>query len=243
MNNRAVVLLSGGMDSAVALFWAASSLEVVGALNFDYGQRGAGLEWKAANRVMTAYRAVYDMSGPLTWYKLNLHVDSALTIPDAPLGQQRHGLPSTFVPGRNMIFIAHAAAVAWEVDARYIIGGWSGVDTDYPDCSEKFLQRMSHAASTALGRTTCPYGLLVKSPLSTITKAEAVTLGVAEGVPFGLTRSCYDFGQKPCMQCDSCIKRVDAFIVAGVRDPLVASTAEGWSAFVHDWEMEHAQGD
>jgi len=143
-----------------------------------------------------------------------------------------YGQPMTFVPGRNLIFISYATAMAYNLNAKYIIGGWSSVDVDYPDCSERFLKTASWAGSIAIGRGYS--GLYIKSPLSRLTKAETVTMGEELGVPWHVTRSCYAGDDEPCLECDSCLLRVRAFITAGVHDPLVKDHVS-WSELVNNW--------
>lgn len=253
--DKSIVLLSGGMDSAVALYWAAKRYEIVSVMNFDYGQHGAQGELNSATMVLgslKAYGAVEPLHDGRIMVDQHLHilkvriripVRSALTSdlgsldPDA---KDRYGQPMTFVPGRNLIFISYATAVAYDLGARCIIGGWSGIDVDYPDCNPDFLDNIGIAGSLAIGRGLD--GLVVRSPLASLTKAETVSLGESLGVQWNLTRSCYAGDDKPCLKCDSCLVRVKAFIAAGVRDPLVADDVD-WDALIdrinrHDMAIE-----
>jgi len=251
---KSVVLLSGGMDSAVAFYWADQNTEVVAVINFAYGQRGAQHEFAAARSL---HQVVYGVGldvppgvPPLITMDVQMPTRSTLTGYDEgldPRAVDHYGLPITFVPGRNLIFIAYATAVAYNVDANVIIGGWNAVDVDYPDCTPAFLGAASGAATRALGRQVWTraeepggfvYGLTAHSPVLRLTKAETVTLGESMGVPWELTRSCYDYSPDPCMYCDSCVKRVNAFIQAGVEDPLVMQSwrCGTWGDFVVEWQ-------
>ena len=229
--DKAIVLLSGGMDSATALYWAAERYHIAAVLNFNYGQRGAVHEFRCANMLLASLKAQCKVQSRTELESLLVvypKIFSTLMVSGAPLKLEkldRYGQPFTFVPGRNLIFISYATAVAYDLNARYIIGGWSGIDVSYPDCSRSFLESASIAAALAIGRSAYGYSsdseLEIKSPLSRLTKAETVTLGESLGVPWELTRSCYADDMEPCLACDSCILRVKAFIAAGVRDPLV----------------------
>jgi len=209
------------MDSATALYWARDEvgLEVVRVMTFDYGQRGSGLEWDCARALVE--HAGLDEIIHIDNY-LDIMADCALQSPMASLepGEVHAGLPTTYVPARNLILIAHAAAVAFEVNANMIIGGWTSVDTDYPDCRPMFLALAAQAASLAVGRFTDQ--LQVYSPVQYTSKTDIVKMGEKLGVPWELTRSCYDGYKAPCLKCDSCLKRIKAFVEAGVCDPLVA---------------------
>lgn len=236
--DKAVVLLSGGMDSAVALYWAAKHYEIAAIMNFDYGQHGADLEAQAATRLLGVLKVQSAMAqsgsvqNPMETMgiikcSIRIPVVSSLTHNYGldPSLKDAHDQPMTFVPGRNLIFISYATSVAYDVNAKYIIGGWSSVDVDYPDCSARFLIAAGSAAALAIGRGPSEDALGVKSPLSSLTKAETVAMGEELGVPWELTRSCYAGDEEPCLECDSCRLRIRAFITAGVRDPLVCDDA------------------
>lgn len=229
--SKAVVLLSGGMDSAVALYHTATmardevrpAVSVV--MHFSYGQRGEQYEWQRSVELVNHMRDRFPQQ-PLGFIRQTIHVPvlSSLISTTGSLDPSEldgHGQPSTFVPGRNMIFISYATAVAYNVGAEYIIGGWSSVDVDYPDCSDEFLVLVAGAASCALGRSMNPYGLQVISPISALSKVGTVNLGESLGVPWELTRSCYADTEHPCLECDSCHLRTQAFLSADVRDPLI----------------------
>lgn len=234
--DKVVVLLSGGMDSAVALYWAAEYYEIAAIMNFDYGQHGANLELQAATRLLGVLKVMHVGSDcEMAFQSLGI-IKCSIRIPVVsslthnygldPSLKDAHDQPMTFVPGRNLIFISYSTSVAYDVNAKYIIGGWSSVDVDYPDCSQRFLVAAGVAASIAIGRDGVEgQQLYVKSPLSMLTKAGTVTMGEELGVPWALTRSCYAGGAEPCLECDSCLLRVRAFITADVRDPLVCDDA------------------
>jgi len=222
--SRAIVLLSGGMDSATALYWALKEpeIEVVRVMTFDYGQRGSDHEWESAHALVE--RAELDENIHIANH-LDIEADCALQNSDASLepGEPCVGLPTTYVPARNLILIAHAAAVAFETEADMIIGGWNSIDTNYPDCLPVFLSAARRAAALALG--LAPYQLRIYSPVQYMSKTDIVEAGERLGVPWELTRSCYDGYEMPCLRCDSCLKRIKAFVEAGVCDPLMPMDA------------------
>jgi 7-cyano-7-deazaguanine synthase len=221
---KAVCLLSGGLDSATCLAFARREGFECYALSFDYGQRHA-VELAAARRVAEALGA----SGHRT-VKIDLRVfgHSALTDDiDVPKGRDEaamgEGIPVTYVPARNTIFLSFALAWAEVLEASDIFIGVNALDySGYPDCRPEFIQAFEQMANLATkagveGRT----GLRVRTPLIALSKADIVRLGAELGVPFGLTHSCYDpdAAGRACGQCDSCLLRARGFREAGVPDP------------------------
>jgi len=224
-SKKAVVLLSGGMDSSVALYHAVKFHKVLAVVTFMYNQRGEQYEVEAAIDLVSAAGIDMDL---LTVTRIPMVALSALTSELAsldPQAQDAHGQPSTFVPGRNFIFIAHATAIAYECGAEIIVGGWNSVDVNYPDCKVPFLSLAGMAASLALGRRIDK--LQVYAPVVHLSKKQIVDMGELLEVPWELTRSCYASEAEPCLECDSCRKRLNAFVQAGVRDPLITD-GEHW---------------
>ena len=247
--DKAIVLVSGGMDSAVALYWAAERYKIAAVMNFDYGQHGADWEQAAATLVLgklkinqlqlkSELRTVNPHLALMT-IRLKIPVRNALTEDMGldPTVTDIYGQPMTFVPGRNLIFISYATSIAYNIDAQWIIGGWSGMDVDYPDCSDRFLTSAGITASIAIGRGS--HGLAIYSPISRASKAGTVVMGEELGVPWEYTRSCYAGDEKPCLACDSCKLRIKAFIAAGVRDPLIDDD-DVWEALIDTYSREDA---
>lgn len=218
---KSIVLLSGGMDSAVAYYWAKKSTKIVTELFFDYGQKGVGWERIAASSI--AQHAVHRVQ---IYYPPSIR-STILTNSDM-YEVKRRDVPASFVPGRNLTMISIAGGVAYELGAELIIGGWTQVDVDYPDCSSYFLRLAGDAACEAIGGK--PGSLEVFSPILYYNKSDIVRMGEELGVPWKDTRSCYGNQQQPCMNCGSCLKRATAFLKAGVRDPIVSD--ERWDDFV-----------
>ncbi len=233
MAHPAIILLSGGLDSAVALACARRDGHETWALSFDYGQRHRH-ELAAAARVANSLGAARDVT-----LKLDLRTigGSALTadidVPKDRLASElAHGIPSTYVPARNLIFLSCAAALAETARARDIYIGVNAVDySGYPDCRAEFIKAFEHAANlgTKTGvdantQASSDPWLRVRMPLVTLTKAEIIKLGTTLGVDFSLTHSCYDpvvsgATVLACARCDSCQIRARGFKDAGVPDP------------------------
>lgn len=221
---RAVVLLSGGLDSATALAIARAQGYACHALSFQYGQRHAS-ELKAARRVARALGA----SGHVV-AKIDLRVfgGSALTS-DQPVPKNRRlsamgkGIPSTYVPARNTIFLSFALAYAEVTRAAHIFIGVNALDySGYPDCRPEYIrafQRTANLATKAGAEGTLR--IRIHTPLLKRTKAQIIRKAVALGVDLGLTQSCYDpaANDRACGQCDSCLLRKKGFEESGVPDP------------------------
>ena len=221
---RAVVLLSGGLDSATALACAvARDGHAAHCLSISYGQRHA-CEIAAARRVAeqlgAAEHRVIDLD-------LSLFGGSALTgdgeVPrDRPLDDA--SIPRTYVPGRNLIFLSLAAAWAEVLGAERIYAGLTAVDySGYPDCRPEFVAAFLAAAEQALAAVVeGRQRLAVAVPLIDLGKAEIIRLGLSLGVDYGLTHSCYDpTGEGlACGHCDACRHRLKGFEVVGVEDPV-----------------------
>ena len=220
---RAVCLLSGGLDSATCLALARREGFETHALSFDYGQRHI-TELEAARRIAAALGATTHRIA-----KIDLRVfgHSALTDDIAvPKGRDAasmsEGIPITYVPARNTIFLSFALAWAEVLESSDIFIGVNALDySGYPDCRPEFIaafEKMSNLATkTGVEGTT---RMRIHTPLIQLSKAEIVRLGAELGVPFGLTHSCYDPDAtgRPCGACDSCLLRAKGFREAGIID-------------------------
>jgi 7-cyano-7-deazaguanine synthase len=217
-STRAVVLLSGGMDSAVVLALAREQGFACYALSVDYGQRHAS-ELQASQRVANALGAHAHKT---------VHVDlrsiggSALTddidVPD----EGGAGIPVTYVPARNTIMLSLALGWAEVLGARHIHCGVNAVDySGYPDCRPVFIEAFERLANLATKAGVEGLGLRVHAPLMAMSKADIVREGNRLGVDFAATVSCYqaDVEGRACGRCDACRLRADGFSVAGVADP------------------------
>ncbi len=224
-SRRAVVLLSGGLDSATVLAIARSEGYACFALSFAYGQRHAW-ELKAARRVAEAMGAVEHRIAEIdlrAWGGSALTGEIAVPKGRAP-EEMAEGIPVTYVPARNTIFLSFALAWAEVLGASDIFLGVNALDySGYPDCRPEYIaafERMANLATKAgvEGRQR----LKIHTPLIALTKAEIITKGLALGVDYGMTSSCYDPAPdgRPCGACDSCLLRKKGFAEAGINDPL-----------------------
>lgn len=222
--NKAVVLLSGGMDSATALYYAKVKGFAPQCLIFDYGQRH-GKEIASARRLARRAGCLFQV------VKIRLPLPrqgqgSSLLDKSAPLPRRREitpgKIPSTYVPARNIIFLGFAASFAEAAGAQAIFIGANAVDySGYPDCRPEFFAAFQTALGRGLKTGVEKRPVKIYAPLLKRSKAEIVRLGTRLGVPYNLTWSCYRGGKKPCGVCDSCRLRQRGFEEAGVKDPLL----------------------
>lgn len=225
----AVVLLSGGLDSATTLALARAGGFTVHALSFAYGQRHAA-ELGAA-RAVAAHQGV--VRHQVVTIDLRAFGGSALTaeLPVPKDGATGPGVPITYVPARNTIFLAYALGWAEVLGADDIFIGVTAVDySGYPDCRPAYIEAFERMANLATRRATEEgRRLQVHAPLLHLGKAEIIRRGVALGVEYGLTRSCYDPDAegRACGRCDSCRLRLRGFREAGLADPAPYQSGAG----------------
>ena len=228
---NAVVLLSGGLDSTTTLAIAKSEGFTPYALSFRYGQRHA-VELESASRVAEAMGVAEHVIADIDLRRFG---GSALTaeiaVPKArSLEAMGTGIPVTYVPARNTVFLSFALAWAEVLGSSDLFIGVNALDySGYPDCRPEYIaayERMANLA-TAAGVEGRQH-LKIHTPLIALTKAQIIQRGTALGVDYGLTSSCYDPGAdgRPCGQCDSCQLRAKGFAEAGLADPLLARFAE-----------------
>ena len=223
MTTTAIVLLSGGLDSATALAISRAEGKLCHALSFRYGQRHA-VELAAAARVAAALGAA---SHRVLAVDVEALRGSALTgTGEVPRGRSDEeigrGIPTTYVPARNTLFVAHAAAVAEVVGAGEIVLGINALDySGYPDCRPEWLAAMQETLRLGTRAGVEGQAIRLVAPLVHMTKADIIRKGAALGVDFALTHSCYDpaIDGRACGACDSCLLRRRGFEEAGVPDP------------------------
>jgi 7-cyano-7-deazaguanine synthase len=225
----AVVLLSGGLDSSVALGVAVDEGNTVHALSLDYGQRH--------ERELAAARAVaahYGVDHQVVRVDLHAFGGSALTdvgeiVPeDTPSERIGEAIPPTYVPARNTVFLSMALSWAEALDADAVFIGANSVDySGYPDCRPEFLDAMQRVADLGMRRGAEGNPIQIRAPVLRETKAGIVKRGIELRVPLELTWSCYKGGRMACGRCDSCQLRLRGFAEAGVNDPLEYETVGG----------------
>jgi 7-cyano-7-deazaguanine synthase len=222
-SSKAVVLASGGLDSTVAAVVAKRDGCCLFLLTIGYGQRhGIEVEWarQVAHAIEAADHRVFEID-------LRAFGGSSLTsdqpVPrDRSEAERRGGIPSTYVPARNTIFLSLALAYAETVGADAIYIGANVLDySGYPDCRSEYLQAFERVARLGTKAGVDGRGIEIRAPLLTLSKAEIIRLGVSLGAPLQLTHSCYDpaVHGEACGRCDSCRIRLEGFKAAGLTDP------------------------
>ncbi len=220
---RAVVLLSGGLDSSTAVAIALSKGREVHALTVDYGQRHRK-EVDAAKRVGEHFRVA---DHKIIEVDLSAFGGSALTDARIPVPEGRsprdigRGVPATYVPARNTVLLGLALSYAESIDADEIYIAANSIDySGYVDCRPEFYDAFREVARLGTKRGVEGRPIHIHTPLIRMTKADIVRTGAKLGVPFGLTWSCYHGRAKACGVCDSCLLRLKGFREAGVEDPV-----------------------
>lgn len=220
--SKAVVLLSGGLDSSTALAVAGRDGFEPCAITFRYGQRHE-IEVDAARAVARAARVVTHV---IVDVDLRAFGGSALTS-DIPVPKDRRdfegGIPITYVPARNTIFLSFALAWAEVLEARDIFLGVNAIDySGYPDCRPEYIAAFQRMANLGTRAGVEGKGVSIHTPLITLSKADIIRLGASLGVDYALTTSCYDptVHGVACGHCDSCRLRLKGFAEAGIKDPI-----------------------
>lgn len=217
-DKKAVILLSGGLDSATVIAMAKAEGYACYSMSFDYGQRHRA-ELQAAERVARQLGVVeHKVIG------LNLNgiggsalTDSSIAVPESPT----EGIPATYVPARNTVFLALALGWAEVLEARDIFIGVNAVDySGYPDCRPEFVEAFERMANLATRAGVEGQGFSIRAPLQQMSKGEIIQAGMRLGVDYALTISCYqaDDEGRACGKCDSCRLRAAGFAAAGVPD-------------------------
>lgn len=221
--SKAIVLLSGGLDSTTTLYLAKSQgFDEIYAITFQYGQKHD----KELKSALAVAKAAGVKEHKVVNLLLNQWSGCALTDPQLEVEDgnvERQDIPATYVPARNMVFLSVAASWADALNITDIFIGVSEVDySGYVDCREEFIRAMEDAINlgTVLGAEK-KQRIKIHAPFMHMTKADEVRLGAKLGVDFSLTWTCYRGGDTPCGTCDSCLLRAKAFEEAEVRDPLL----------------------
>ena len=220
LRDRALVVLSGGQDSTTCLYWALRRFGRgrVATVTFDYGQRHR-MELECAASI-AAHTGVPNRVLPIDTFAAlggNALIDKAMEPGDGAVNAPE--LPNTFVPGRNLIFLTFAAALAWQERIGHLVTGVAQTDySGYPDCRQATLTSLQE--TLCLGMDT---QLLIHTPLMNLSKKETVELAIELGAldAMALTHTCYEGVRPPCGHCPACRLRAKGFAEAGVSDPLV----------------------
>ena len=221
IQGKAIVLLSGGLDSTTALYWAISKGYQCHCLIFDYGQRHKR-EIKSAVAVAKKAKCGYDIIPiKLAWTHTSALLNKKIKLPNLPIDKIGRGdIPSTYVPGRNTLFVAYAISACDALGAEAIVLGPNFLDySGYPDCRPEYYKAYQKVAALGTKRGTEGKPIKILTPLIKLSKSQIVKLALKLNAPIELTWSCYAGGQKPCGQCDSCKLRAKGFEQANFRDP------------------------
>lgn len=218
--SKAIVLLSGGLDSTTCLAYAASHGYDCYTLSFDYGQKQI-IELEAAKKISAYFKAKRHEVVKLSIGKLggSALTDTQIAVPNYQVSTQ---IPVTYVPARNTIFLSIALGWAEIVKATALFIGVSAIDySGYPDCRPEYIQAFQQMANLATQAGVSGNDIRIETPLIHLSKAQTIQLGSALGVDYGLTVSCYqaDKDGKACGKCDSCHFRKKGFMEAGIEDP------------------------
>jgi 7-cyano-7-deazaguanine synthase len=208
MQKKAVILLSGGLDSTTTLYYAKNKGYKCFALIFDYGQRHKR-ELKSAVAVAKRAKISYQIIKINLPWKGSALLDKKIKVPAGrSLKEISHGIPSTYVPARNTIFLSFALSYAEAIGAKAIFIGANAVDfSGYPDCRPDFYR----AFGKVIKEGTKAKNIKIFTPLINLTKAQIINLGLKLGAPLDATWSCYAGGEKPCGVCDACRLRDAGF--------------------------------
>lgn len=227
-NRKAVILLSGGLDSAVTLYVAKKQGYDCHCLIFDYCQRHVKEIFFAKKIARVSGSGFQIVKISLPWKGSSL-LDRQINVPkctSAQVHQCISKIPNTYVPARNIIFLSFALSFAETINAEAIFIGAHCEDySGYPDCRPSFYRAFIKAAKAGTKRGVEGKPVKIMTPLINKNKARIIGLGMQLGVPFEFTWSCYNGNKKPCGVCESCYYRVKGFEEAGVTDPLINKKA------------------
>ena len=220
---KGVILLSGGLDSTTVLAIAKSQGYACYCLSFRYGQRQS-VELERASHIAKSFSVEQHLILDLDLGKIGgSALTTTLTVPkDRDLNLETGEIPVTYVPARNMIFLAHAVAWAEVLGATDLFIGVNAVDySGYPDCRPEFLEAFTKMANLGTKAGVMgTKGFTIHAPLLSLSKKEIIEKGVELGIDYSLTHSCYDpKEEKACGRCDSCLLRLRGFAEAGIKDP------------------------
>lgn len=220
---KAVVLLSGGMDSAVCMAVAHSKGYQIYPISFNYHQRHS-IELEGAKKIAGFYQVKKHLIIDTSMDQIggSALTDKSIDVPNGDADRVENDVPDTYVPARNLIFLSYALGYAEVLGASHVYIGVNTVDySGYPDCRPEFIARFQALADYATKATAVDQKkIVIETPLQELSKKEIVLLGTRLGAPLQFTHSCYKGGEKACGQCDSCKLRLRGFAEAGVEDPI-----------------------
>lgn len=222
---KAVILLSGGLDSTVCMAYAKEAGYELYPISFDYHQRHS-IELESAKKVAEFYHVARHIVIETNMNAIggSALTDTSIDVPDGNIKSDE--IPITYVPARNLIFLSYALSYAEAIGAERILIGVNALDySGYPDCRPAFIEQFQQVANYATKATAADNKeILIETPLLNLSKKEIVELGTKLGAPLHVSRSCYRGGEKACGVCDSCQLRLKGFREAGIVDPIPYET-------------------
>lgn len=229
MTKRAVIVLSGGLDSTTCMGIAKEKGYDLYPITFSYGQRH-DREVEHAKKVAEYYEVKEHRIVDIGFFNQiggSALTDDSLTVPTDGVEDE---IPATYVPARNLIFLSLASAYAEVIEAQAVIIGVSAVDySGYPDCRPEFIESMEQTVNLATKTGVTGESIQIQPPLIDMTKKETVEEGLRLNVPYHLTTSCYTGDEAACGVCDSCRLRIKGFKEAGAKDPIPYAISVDWS--------------
>ena len=226
---KAVVLLSGGLDSATCLAVAKDAGYEVYPISFNYNQRH-NIELESAKKISEFFSVKKHIV-----INTNMDViggsaltDGAISLPEGVLNHDENDVPVTYVPARNLIFLSYALAYAEAIGANHVYIGVNSVDySGYPDCRPEFIEKFQKLADVATKATAAEHkNIRIETPLQDLSKKEIILLAKKLNVPLEFTHSCYAGKEKACGVCESCKLRLQGFKEAGLEDPVPYMTRD-----------------
>lgn len=227
--DKAVVLLSGGLDSATCMAVAHSKGYDLYPISFNYHQRHS-IELESAKKIAGFYQVRKHLIIETNMDQIggSALTDDAISVPDGNVDREENDVPATYVPARNLIFLSYALGYAEVLGANHVYIGVNAVDySGYPDCRPEFIAKFQDLSDYATKATAAEHkNIVIETPLQMLSKKEIVLLGTKLGAPLQFTHSCYKGGEKACGVCDSCRLRLRGFAEAGIEDPIAYEQRE-----------------
>lgn len=218
---KAVILLSGGLDSTVCMAYAKEAGYELYPISFNYHQRHS-IELESAKKVAAFYQVARHIVIETNMNDIggSALTDTSIEVPDGNIESEE--IPVTYVPARNLIFLSYALSYAEAIGAERVLIGVNALDySGYPDCRPAFIEKFQEVANYATKATAADHKeILIETPLLNLSKKEIVELGTKLGAPLHVSHSCYRGGEKACGECDSCKLRLKGFREAGLVDPV-----------------------
>ena len=226
---KAVILLSGGLDSATCMGVAKEQNFELYPISFNYHQRH-DIELNSAKKIAKFYNVKKHLIIETNMEEIGGSVltDKDISVPEGVLNHDENDVPITYVPARNLIFLSYALAYAETINSKHIFIGVNAIDySGYPDCRPEFIEKFQSLTNVATKATAAEHkNIKIETPLQNLSKKEIILLAKKLNVPIEFTHSCYAGYEKACGVCESCKIRLNAFKEAGIEDPIEYMTRE-----------------